>query len=68
MIGIGYITGAFSFARFRRSLAIARQRSALHMLSDHVLKDIGLSRSDVDSISASLGAGRPDATRRARGR
>jgi len=51
-----------------RSVGIARQRSALNMLSDHMLKDIGLSRSDIESITATLADGRADATRRRRGR
>jgi hypothetical protein len=51
-----------------RSVGIARQRSALNMLSDHMLKDIGLSRSDIESITATLADGRTDAFRRRRGR
>lgn len=51
-----------------RSVGIARQRSALNMLSDHMLKDIGLSRSDIESLTATLADGRTDATRRRRGR
>ncbi len=51
----------------RRSAATARQRRALQSLSDHMLKDIGLSRSDIDGISASLVDRRADATRRSRG-
>jgi len=49
-----------------RSIGIARQRSALNMLSDHMLKDIGLSRSDIDSITATLADMRTDAIRRGR--
>jgi hypothetical protein len=51
-----------------RSVGIARQRSALNMLSDHMLKDIGLSRSDIESITATFADGRTDAFRRRRGR
>jgi uncharacterized protein YjiS (DUF1127 family) len=47
-----------------RSVGAARQRSALNMLSDHMLKDIGLSRSDVESIAATLADRRTDAIRR----
>jgi hypothetical protein len=36
------------------------------MLSDHMLKDIGLSRSDIDSITATLADMRTDAIRRGR--
>lgn len=43
-----------------RSAAAARQRRALQSLSDHMLKDIGLSRSDIDGISASLADRRAD--------
>jgi uncharacterized protein YjiS (DUF1127 family) len=50
-----------------RSAATARQRRALHSLSDHMLKDIGLSRSDIDGISAGLIDRRADSTRRFRG-
>ncbi len=51
----------------RRSAAAARQRRTLQSLSDHMLKDIGLSRSDIDGISAGLIDRRADATRRSRG-
>jgi uncharacterized protein YjiS (DUF1127 family) len=45
----------------------ARQRRALESLSDHMLKDIGLSRSDIHGIAANLARGRSDVTRRPRG-
>jgi hypothetical protein len=50
------------------STGAARQRRALQALSDHVLKDIGLSRSDIDGISASLAYRRADSRRRSRRR
>ena len=50
-----------------RSAAAARNRRALQSLSDHMLKDIGLSRSDIDSISAHSTGGRSDVSRRRRG-
>lgn len=50
-----------------RSVATASQRSALHMLSDHMLKDTGLSRADIDGIASNSAEGRTDATRRRRG-
>ena len=40
----------------RRSTAIARERSALRLLSDHLLKDIGLSRGDLDGIATHANA------------
>jgi len=45
--------------------AIRRQRTrrALARLSDHTLKDIGLRRSEIDSIAESAAAGRRDVTR-----
>lgn len=43
-----------------RSAVTARQRRALQSLSDHMLKDIGLSRSDIDGVSASLADRRAD--------
>jgi len=51
-----------------RSVGIARQRSALNSLSDHMLKDIGLSRSDIESITANLADGCTDTVRRRYGR
>lgn len=52
----------------RRPVLIDRQRRELNYLSDHILKDIGLSRSDVDSIAMHLIDGRADVTRRPRRR
>lgn len=55
------------FKSLRRSVGTARQRRALQSLSDHMLKDIGLSRSDIDGLSARLVEPRPDITRHSRG-
>ena len=57
----------FGWMRIRRSAAAARQRRALQSLSDHMLKDIGLSRGDIDGISATLVDPRGNAARRLRG-
>jgi uncharacterized protein YjiS (DUF1127 family) len=60
----------YFFGRFksvRRSVGTARQRRALQSLSDHMLKDIGLSRSDIDGLSARLVEPRPDIARHSRG-
>ena len=43
--------GWFTSLPWGESPTIASQRSALQTLSDHVLKDIGLSRGDIDSIA-----------------
>jgi hypothetical protein len=40
-----------------------RTRRALGRLSDHMLKDIGVRRSEIDSIADSLASGHRDATR-----
>jgi uncharacterized protein YjiS (DUF1127 family) len=80
--GTRYMTGSDSNARFgvgfgilrriwksiRRSVMIAGQRRALHQLSDHMLKDIGLSRADIDGIATNLIDKNTDATRWPRGR
>lgn len=52
----------------RRPVLIDRQRRQLNCLSDHILKDIGLSRADIDGIAMHLVDGRADGTRRRRGR
>lgn len=48
----------------RRPIVIERQRRELNQLSDHILKDIGLSRAGIDGISIQLIDRRSDATRR----
>jgi uncharacterized protein YjiS (DUF1127 family) len=48
----------------RRPVMLDRQRRELNLLSDHILKDIGLSRADIDGIATHLVDGRPDTTRR----
>jgi uncharacterized protein YjiS (DUF1127 family) len=50
----------------RQRVMMDRQRRELNQLSDHLLKDIGLSRADIDSIAKHLADGRSDATRRPR--
>jgi uncharacterized protein YjiS (DUF1127 family) len=52
----------------RRPVMIDRQRRDLNLLSDHILKDIGLSRADIDGIAMHLIDGRPDRTRRSHAR
>lgn len=44
-----------------------RTQRALGRLSDHMLKDIGVRRSEIDSIAASLASGNWDSTRIPRG-
>jgi uncharacterized protein YjiS (DUF1127 family) len=52
----------------RRPLMIERQRRELNQLSDHILKDIGLTRAGIDGISIHMIDRQPDTTRRGRGR
>jgi uncharacterized protein YjiS (DUF1127 family) len=56
------------FKSFQRSFAIAQNRRLLQGMADYLLKDIGISRSDIDSVVVSLVDGTPDLTRRSRGR
>jgi uncharacterized protein YjiS (DUF1127 family) len=56
------------FSAIQRSIAIARNRRALQGTPHYLLKDIGISRSDIDSIVVSMVDGIPDPTRRSRGR
>jgi len=51
-----------------RTMRRQRTQRALSRLSDHMLKDIGLRRSEIDSIADSLASDRWDATRIPRGR
>jgi len=45
-----------------------RTQRALGQLSDHALKDIGMRRSEIDSLADSLASGHWDTSRIARGR
>jgi uncharacterized protein YjiS (DUF1127 family) len=56
------------FKSFRRSFAIARHRRLLQGMPDYLLKDIGINRSEIDSVVVSQIDGIPDPTRRLRGR
>jgi uncharacterized protein YjiS (DUF1127 family) len=56
------------FKSFHRSFAIARNRRVLQGMPDYLLKDIGINRSEIDSVVVSLIDGIPDPTRRLRGR
>jgi uncharacterized protein YjiS (DUF1127 family) len=56
------------FKSFQRSFSIAQNRRRLHVMPDYLLKDIGISRSDIDSVVVSIVNGAPDPTRRSRGR
>ncbi len=51
-----------------RSARRRRTQRALGRLSDQMLQDIGVSRSEIDSLSDSLAGGRGDTTRIPRGR
>ena len=46
-----------------RTYRVGRSRSALASLSDRTLKDIGVNRSEIDFIAASMADGRRDMTR-----
>jgi uncharacterized protein YjiS (DUF1127 family) len=50
-----------------RSIKIRHTRRQLQTMPDHLLKDIGISRSDIDSVALALIDG-PDQTRRVHGR
>jgi uncharacterized protein YjiS (DUF1127 family) len=56
------------FNAIQRSIAIAHNRRLLQGMPDDLLKDIGINRSDIDSIVVSMVDGIPDPTRRSRGR
>ena len=48
--------------RVIRQMQIQRQRRVLEAMPDWILKDVGINRSDIDSISIHLVDGRPDET------
>jgi len=50
-----------------RWMAIRRQRQVLHTMPDWILKDVGINRSEIDSLSVCLVDGEPDPTSRPRG-
>jgi uncharacterized protein YjiS (DUF1127 family) len=50
-----------------RSIKIRHTRRQLQMMPDHLLKDIGISRCEIDSVAIALIDGR-DTTRRSHGR
>jgi uncharacterized protein YjiS (DUF1127 family) len=56
------------FKSLQRSLAIAQKRRVLQGIPDNLLKDIGISRSEIDSIVLSAVDDVPDLTRHSRGR
>lgn len=51
--------GIASLASLARQALLRRKvRKALHALDDHLLKDIGISRSDIERISCTAGPAR----------
>jgi uncharacterized protein YjiS (DUF1127 family) len=64
--GVGLLSSLFKSVQ--RSLAIAQNRRVLQGIPDNALKDIGISRSEIDSIVLSAVDDVPDLTRRLRGR
>lgn len=56
------------FRSFGRAVQISRCRAALQEIPDYMLRDIGISRSDIDAVSVSIVDGTPDPTRLPRGR
>jgi uncharacterized protein YjiS (DUF1127 family) len=54
------------YRRIVRSVEISRRRRMLSAMPDYLLKDIGINRSDIDSLVESLVDGRDDPTRRHR--
>jgi uncharacterized protein YjiS (DUF1127 family) len=56
------------FKSLQRSLAIAQNRRVLQGIPDNFLKDIGISRSEIDSVVLSAVDDVADLTRRLRGR
>jgi uncharacterized protein YjiS (DUF1127 family) len=70
--GAGFGAGSYLVGRIWnwiwRPVMIDRQRRQLNQLSDRILKDIGLSRGEIDGISVHLIDRHADGTRRRRGR
>jgi uncharacterized protein YjiS (DUF1127 family) len=54
--------------RLDRAVRISTMRSELQQMPDHLLKDIGVSRSEIDSIVTRIVNGTTDGTRHARSR
>lgn len=52
------------YARIARAIEVHHRRRLLQALPNYVLKDIGLSRADIDSIVEAAVDGRQDPTRR----
>jgi uncharacterized protein YjiS (DUF1127 family) len=51
------------FAHIVRARTISMQRRLLNQLPDHMLRDIGLCRSDIDYVARALADGHDDPTR-----
>jgi uncharacterized protein YjiS (DUF1127 family) len=54
--------------RIHRAVLIRKMRSELQQLPDYLLKDIGVNRSEIDSVVAGIVDGTFDRTRHARGK
>jgi uncharacterized protein YjiS (DUF1127 family) len=65
--GIAAVLSAFAY-RLWRAQEVSRRRRLLNQMPDYLLKDIGVSRSEIDYVAAALVDGRQDPTRRPRGR
>lgn len=50
-----------------REIRIRRQRRMLRAMPDWMMKDVGINRSDIDSLAAGIVDGFADPTRRPRG-
>lgn len=56
------------FNRIHRAVLASTMRRELQKVPDHLLKDIGVSRSEIDAIVAGIVDGTVGMTRQARGR